>query len=90
MQHTSDRSESSAPLDSRYPSKEPAAGPLTAPAHPGAYPRPQAVAAAQLVKDGIDVLHTIGGDDTNIAAANLAAYLAKYPAAFLPQSCKSQ
>ena len=36
---------------------------------------PRAVAAAQLVKDGIEVLHTIGGDDTNIAAADLAVYL---------------
>jgi pyrophosphate--fructose-6-phosphate 1-phosphotransferase len=38
---------------------------------------PQKVAADQLVKDGIDVLHTIGGDDTNTAAADLAAFLAK-------------
>jgi pyrophosphate--fructose-6-phosphate 1-phosphotransferase len=38
---------------------------------------PQKVAADQLVKDGVDVLHTIGGDDTNIAAADLAAFLAK-------------
>jgi len=37
---------------------------------------PQKVAADQLVKDGVDVLHTIGGDDTNTAAADLAAYLA--------------
>lgn len=37
---------------------------------------PQKVAAEQLVKDGVDVLHTIGGDDTNTAAAGLAAYLA--------------
>ncbi|MBO7653294.1 MAG: pyrophosphate--fructose-6-phosphate 1-phosphotransferase [Kiritimatiellae bacterium] len=37
---------------------------------------PQKVAADQLVKDGVDVLHTIGGDDTNTAAAELAAYLA--------------
>jgi len=37
---------------------------------------PQKIAAEQLVKDGVDVLHTIGGDDTNIAAAGLAAYLA--------------
>lgn len=37
---------------------------------------PQKVAADQLVKDGVDVLHTIGGDDTNLAAAELAAYLA--------------
>src|SRR4029434_1298090 len=35
------------------------------------------VAAEQLVRDGIDVLHTIGGDDTNTTAADLAAYLAK-------------
>jgi len=36
---------------------------------------PQQVAADQLVKDSIDVLHTIGGDDTNTAAADLAAFL---------------
>ncbi|MGF1531788.1 MAG: pyrophosphate--fructose-6-phosphate 1-phosphotransferase [Puniceicoccaceae bacterium] len=36
---------------------------------------PQQVAADQLVKDGVDVLHTIGGDDTNTAAADLAAFL---------------
>ena len=38
-------------------------------------------AADQLVKDGVDVLHTIGGDDTNTTAADLAAYLAEknYP-----------
>lgn len=42
---------------------------------------PQQVAADQLVKDGVDVLHTIGGDDTNTAAADLAAFLGKnnYP-----------
>ena len=38
---------------------------------------PQKVAADQLVKDGVDILHTIGGDDTNTAAAELAAYLGK-------------
>jgi pyrophosphate--fructose-6-phosphate 1-phosphotransferase len=38
---------------------------------------PQKVAADQLIKDGVDVLHTIGGDDTNTAAAALAAFLAK-------------
>ncbi|MDR2253736.1 MAG: pyrophosphate--fructose-6-phosphate 1-phosphotransferase [Bifidobacteriaceae bacterium] len=37
---------------------------------------PLAVAAAQLRADGVDVLHTIGGDDTNTTAADLAAYLA--------------
>jgi pyrophosphate--fructose-6-phosphate 1-phosphotransferase len=36
---------------------------------------PLAVAAEQLRKDGVDILHTIGGDDTNTAAADLAAYL---------------
>ncbi|ANY20072.1 Pyrophosphate--fructose 6-phosphate 1-phosphotransferase [Tsuneonella dongtanensis] len=36
---------------------------------------PLAVAAAQLSRDGVDVLHTIGGDDTNGAAADLAAFL---------------
>jgi pyrophosphate--fructose-6-phosphate 1-phosphotransferase len=39
---------------------------------------PQRVAAEQLIKDGVDVLHTIGGDDTNTAAADLAAFLAKH------------
>jgi pyrophosphate--fructose-6-phosphate 1-phosphotransferase len=38
---------------------------------------PLEVAASQLIKDGVDVLHTIGGDDTNTTAADLAAYLAK-------------
>jgi diphosphate-dependent phosphofructokinase len=38
---------------------------------------PQKVAAEQLIKDGVDVLHTIGGDDTNTAAADLAAFLAR-------------
>ncbi len=37
---------------------------------------PQKVAADQLVKDGVTVLHTIGGDDTNTAAADLAKFLA--------------
>ena len=36
---------------------------------------PLEVAAEQLRKDGIDVLHTIGGDDTNTTAADLAAFL---------------
>ena len=36
---------------------------------------PQKVAADQLVADGVDVLHTIGGDDTNTAAADLATFL---------------
>ncbi len=36
---------------------------------------PQKKAAEQLQKDGVDVLHTIGGDDTNTAAAELAKYL---------------
>lgn len=38
---------------------------------------PQKVAADQLIEDGVDILHTIGGDDTNTAAADLAAFLAK-------------
>lgn len=37
---------------------------------------PLKVAANQLVKDGITILHTIGGDDTNTTAADLSAYLA--------------
>jgi diphosphate-dependent phosphofructokinase len=36
---------------------------------------PLHVAAQQLRRDGVDVLHTIGGDDTNGTAADLAAYL---------------
>ncbi|WP_169165258.1 pyrophosphate--fructose-6-phosphate 1-phosphotransferase [Cellulomonas taurus] len=38
---------------------------------------PLQVAAEQLKADGVDVLHTIGGDDTNTTAADLAAYLAE-------------
>lgn len=38
---------------------------------------PLAIAANQLLADGIDVLHTIGGDDTNTAAAELAKFLKK-------------
>ena len=38
---------------------------------------PQKVAADQLRRDRVDVLHTVGGDDTNTAAADLAAYLGK-------------
>ncbi len=33
------------------------------------------VAASKLKEDGVDVLHTIGGDDTNTTAADLAKYL---------------
>lgn len=36
---------------------------------------PLAVAAERLQHDRIDILHTIGGDDTNTTAADLAAYL---------------
>jgi diphosphate-dependent phosphofructokinase len=36
---------------------------------------PLEVAARQLKKDGITILHTIGGDDTNTTAADLASYL---------------
>lgn len=36
---------------------------------------PLDVAAEQLRIDGVDVLHAIGGDDTNITAADLAAHL---------------
>jgi pyrophosphate--fructose-6-phosphate 1-phosphotransferase len=39
---------------------------------------PLEVAARRLADDNIDVLHTIGGDDTNTAAADLAAYLAEH------------
>jgi len=36
---------------------------------------PQKKAADQLIADGVDVLHTVGGDDTNTAAADLATFL---------------
>jgi pyrophosphate--fructose-6-phosphate 1-phosphotransferase len=36
---------------------------------------PLSVAASQLKRDGITILHTIGGDDTNMTAADLAKYL---------------
>jgi len=39
---------------------------------------PLAVAAEQLQRDGVDILHTVGGDDTNTTAADLAAYLQKH------------
>ena len=38
--------------------------------------RPLEVAAKQLERDGVGVLHTIGGDDTNLSASELASYLA--------------
>ena len=37
---------------------------------------PLHVAAERLTRDGVTVLHTIGGDDTNLTAGDLAAYLA--------------
>jgi diphosphate-dependent phosphofructokinase len=39
---------------------------------------PLAVAADQLTRDAVDVLHTIGGDDTNTTAADLAGYLERH------------
>ena len=36
---------------------------------------PLEVAANQLLKDKVDILHTIGGDDTNTTAADLVNYL---------------
>ena len=39
---------------------------------------PLTIAANQLVKDEITILHTIGGDDTNTTAADLAAFLARH------------
>ena len=39
---------------------------------------PLQVAADQLTRDGVDVLHTIGGDDTNTTAADLARYLSEH------------
>ncbi|MGI8457698.1 MAG: pyrophosphate--fructose-6-phosphate 1-phosphotransferase [Propionibacteriaceae bacterium] len=38
---------------------------------------PLQAAADRLTSDGIDVLHTIGGDDTNTTAADLAGFLKK-------------
>ena len=38
---------------------------------------PLEVAANQLLKNKVDVLHTIGGDDTNTTAADLVEYLEK-------------
>lgn len=37
--------------------------------------KPLRVAAERLAADGVTILHTIGGDDTNTTAADLAAYL---------------
>ncbi len=39
---------------------------------------PLEVAAKQLVKDGVTILHTIGGDDTNTTAADLSSYLKEH------------
>jgi len=36
---------------------------------------PLEVAAQQLIKDNINVIHTIGGDDTNTQAAELSKYI---------------
>lgn len=36
---------------------------------------PLETASQQLLKDGINVIHTIGGDDTNTQAAELSNYL---------------
>ena len=39
---------------------------------------PLKVAADQLVNDNVDILHTIGGDDTNTMAAQLSFYLKQH------------
>jgi len=36
---------------------------------------PLEIAASQLIKDGVNILHTIGGDDTNTMAAELSYHL---------------
>lgn len=36
---------------------------------------PLVFAAERLTEDGVDILHTVGGDDTNTTAADLAAHL---------------
>ena len=38
---------------------------------------PLGIAANQLVQDKVDILHTIGGDDTNTTASELAQYLSR-------------
>ncbi len=38
---------------------------------------PLEAAAKQLTRDGVTILHTVGGDDTNTTAADLAAYLGR-------------
>ena len=38
---------------------------------------PLKIAAEQLKKDKIDILHTIGGDDTNTTACDLSNFLKK-------------
>jgi pyrophosphate--fructose-6-phosphate 1-phosphotransferase len=38
---------------------------------------PLEVAARRLTRDAVTILHTIGGDDTNTTAADLAAYLSR-------------
>ena len=38
---------------------------------------PLEIASKQLMKDNVDILHTIGGDDTNTMAAQLSFYLKK-------------
>ena len=38
---------------------------------------PLKIAADQLVKDGVTILHTIGGDDTNTTASDLSNFLKK-------------
>ena len=38
---------------------------------------PLSVAANQLLKDKVDILHTVGGDDTNTTAADLVSFLKK-------------
>ena len=47
---------------------------------------PLHVAAEQLTKDKIDILHTIGGDDTNTTAADLAALTDTPPNNLLPSA----
>ena len=53
---------------------------------------PQRVAADQLMRDEVEVLHTIGGDDTNTAAADLSAFLGKegYPLCVIGERSTAQ
>lgn len=65
-------------LDSRFPTKRQQLTNVDDCIKKGYIPAgstPLEVASQQLLKDGITVIHTIGGDDTNTQAAHLSDYL---------------